>query len=127
MTTSTARSILRETCGALIQMQPPLNNSRLAGPPREYLDPIAIQNSHGVGTHKANADQNACCFSLCLIGTRFMIDNPAQDFRVIAATPRAEDVYKIDHALDIDPTGFLVNCNSAEKPEIRLTGGIRCD
>ncbi|SRR6266566_7334365 len=113
--------------GALIQMQPPLNNSRLAGPPREYLDPIAIQNSHGVGAHKANADQNACCFSLGLIGTRFMIDNPAQDFRAIAVTPRAEDVYKIDHALDIDPTSLLVNCNSAEEPEIRLTGGIRCD
>jgi hypothetical protein len=108
-------------------MQPPLDNSRLAGPPREYLDPIAIQNPHGVGARKANADKNACCFSLGLIGIRFVIDNPTQDFRVIATIPRAEDVYKIDHALDIGPTSLLVNCNSAEEREIRLTGGVRCD
>jgi hypothetical protein len=32
-----------------------------------------------------------------------MIDNPAQDFRATAIIPRAEYIYKIDHALSIDP------------------------
>jgi hypothetical protein len=40
-----------------------------------------------------------------------MVDNPTQDFRLVTASPQADDVYEIDHALEIDPTSCFVNPN----------------
>lgn len=68
-----------------------------------------IQHSHRVGADKAHPGKNACCFSLCVTGIALMVDDPAQDFRLTIAFPRTEDVDEIDHVIELDPPGLLVN------------------
>jgi hypothetical protein len=103
----------------------PLTIRRIVGLPRKYLDPVAVQHSHGVSTHKAHPGKNVCCFSHCVTGIGFMVDDPAEDFRLTIAFPRTEDVDEIDHAIELDPSGLLVNPDFTGEAEIRLTGGIR--
>jgi hypothetical protein len=101
-----------------------VSNSSIHRIPRKDLGPVAVQNSDGARTHEGNPGKNLRCFQLRATGIGLMVDDPAQDFRLIAAAP-AEDVYEINHALEFDPRGLLASIGILGGAGIRLTTSIR--
>jgi hypothetical protein len=101
-----------------------VSNSSIYRIPRIDLGPVAVQNPDGARTHEGNPGKNLRCFQLRATGIGLMVDDPAQDFRLIAAAP-AEDVYEINHALEFDPRGLLASIGALGGAGTGLTRSIR--